>query len=358
MAQQNNNWNAQSNQNSAQYNQQYQQNYNQQTNNQQQYAQQGRGGKDHVQMPWKVFLVLLAIVGVLIVVGFILFPQEETSSQEISEGTQDTAQETVSETAEPISLKITFNEFVSRLIKPIPVSGDYYQDQEILIYTVAEGFETEYANGLYTPKLVYGLQVFNPEGNLIDALNLPTLKTSSKVFDYDPESYYFTAKISTFGLVSGPYKLNVRVKDTISGEDAIYTKYFTITEPKQIRISGPFFGVTSNESIFSNEYRTYPQGYRVGMYFKLRGFKMDSTLVGLDVDMNVYDSTGNLVEELSNPELYNLDVAETSEKHSIAIDAFVDTTYWPVGKYSVELVAKDELSGFEDRNSAQFEVVA
>lgn len=321
-----------------------------------QYRQPARPPKNDSHLFQILMLVGVIIIAVALLLYFIgpseeVAPVVEEPVVEVPIIDEPVIQEPEEEVYEAtVPLEIVSNEFVNSLDDPMPVSDEFVLDEEIIIYTVVEGFDQLIEDGNYKPDLVYGMQVIDPDGNAIESLTRPELAVSEKDFDNPEEAYYFTSKISTFQMKEGIYKVNIRVVDKISGEEAIYFKHFELVKPDSIFISDVYLGASMNDSLFSKSSNTFSSGDNISLIAQISGFQQEGKALNVDVDLKVYKDE-ELQLPLSNYLFFDSQEAETEEEHSISLDGYIDTTGWLPGDYMLELVAIDHKTGERDTSS-------
>ena len=285
-------------------------------------------------------MILAMILVIVIVAGIVLY----ISSREQPVPAQPV--EIVPEPAVEQGLRILKNYVIENERELEQRSNEFFVDDEVILYTHAEGFENVFVDGLYDYWLQYGMLVFDSDDNMLQGLSNPFLFEAVDTVEGPTYAYKFTAKLSTLNLPAGEYTLRSIVTDGLTNETARSDYTINLVNPETVRISGPFFGVLQSTGGFDVEKPEYHIGDEIHTLIQVRGFDYEGMSADVGLSVLFYDhETGTRDLELSSIGFYDFKELETPDFDAFNLEVNLVTDHLEPGYYWIEFIAKDRMSG-------------
>ncbi|MEP7214014.1 MAG: GWxTD domain-containing protein [Acidobacteriota bacterium] len=170
-------------------------------------------------------------------------------------------------------------------------------------------------------------------------------------------------------LTPGTYKVDVVVRDVVSGNKGIVNKGFTVPRYDEKKLStstlilasklrntderdiGGMF-VIGNAKVIPNLSGIYKQGQEVGVYLQVYNAGIDQTTLRPAVDVN-YVLTKGGKEVLKQPEDWT-GLSDAGQRLTLA--RLLPTDRMPVGDYEIKVIMKDRVSGQIIENAGKFTI--
>ncbi len=182
----------------------------------------------------------------------------------------------------------------------------------------------------------------------------------------DKKSIYQKA----IALTPGTYKVDVVVRDVVTGKRGIRNQGFTVPRYDEKKLStstlilasklrttndrdvGAMF-VIGGAKVIPNLAGTYKQGQEVGIYLQVYNAGIDQTTLRPAVDVEYVLSKGGK-ELLRTPEDWS-GLSDSSERLTLA--RLLQTDKLPLGDYEIKIITKDRVGGQTIENKGKFTII-
>jgi len=195
-------------------------------------------------------IVIAALVAVLVSYYYggeeeVVSVEQVTAIQPLEEAPVETVAETEVELEEETILDITSLAFVKEVFVGEEVEDYEVIDktefdvfEEFIVYADVWNFAQQEVEAGYYVNIVFGLNVYDSNGDLVEHLSNPELETIEQTFVEKQDGFYFVNFLDvvflneTYATLLEPddYLIEAVVKDLISGEEAVHDLDMTILE--------------------------------------------------------------------------------------------------------------------------------
>ena len=152
----------------------------------------------HAKKKWMMILGLMLLMIIIVAVVLFMASREEEAPPAPVVAPEPVAEE---------GLRIVENKFIDDEDTLRTRSNEFFIDEDALLYVRFKGFSLPIEDLAYSLQVTYGLQVFDPSGNLIPELSNPYLADLYEDIYEEIEDYYLTTTISTLNMAPGTYRL-------------------------------------------------------------------------------------------------------------------------------------------------------
>lgn len=234
----------------------------------------------------------------------------------------------------------------------------YNIGEKVYVTLDFSGYALRQEPDYYFSAVRYKITVYDPSNNPVEGFDGVVIGESQvrkeEEFDYFNGMYV----VPTINLDPGNYRIVTEMLDYVTMKTYTAESLIIVKEHDTLSIVGFDFGYFDSENnLFTPFNRELEKGASARFNFHLRGMKSIQNKLDIVVDLNIYDSQGNLLEDKSMNKFFVDNTQYEDNPVYLNVHGALKTYDLEPDTYTIELVATDNVAQTEAKASQELVII-